>query len=246
MCPEHRRQALEAVRRQLELGLPCRVVSTQLIEAGVDVDFPVVYRSLAGLDSIAQAAGRCNRNGRLARGRTLVFVSEHPTAEVFLRDTTNAASQVLGLHPDPLSLEALEHYFKLYYWEQASRWDQKHILQRFRLDNDPKLPFSFGFASVARDFALIEDTGEPVIIPWGEQGQELCEALRRRPLADTVLLRRLQRYTVQVPRRHWREAMGRSIELVRDRFPVLLSPQLHYSDRFGLHLNDSLPAFLNA
>ena len=80
MCPEHRTKVLKQVRAELSEGRTCRVIATQLVEAEVDLDFPVVYRALAGVDSIAQATGRCNRNGRSRRGRTLVFRSEHHDA----------------------------------------------------------------------------------------------------------------------------------------------------------------------
>jgi CRISPR-associated endonuclease/helicase Cas3 len=76
MCPEHRSNRIAEVRMQLNSGESCVVISTQLIEAGVDLDFPVVYRALAGLDSIAQAAGRCNREGRSERGQVYVFEPE--------------------------------------------------------------------------------------------------------------------------------------------------------------------------
>ncbi|WP_436395524.1 hypothetical protein ACSDBR_00190 [Acidithiobacillus ferriphilus] len=79
-------QVIADIKRRLQAGIPTRVVSTQLVEAGVDVDFPVVYRALAGLDSIAQAAGRCNREGRLAgKGKVVVFVPPKPAPPGLLR-----------------------------------------------------------------------------------------------------------------------------------------------------------------
>ncbi|MGI8748652.1 MAG: CRISPR-associated endonuclease Cas3'', partial [Deinococcus sp.] len=77
MCPAHRKRELETIRKRLKAGLPCRVVSTQLIEAGVDVDFPRVYRAMGPLEAIVQAAGRCNREGRLELGHVVVFVPEN-------------------------------------------------------------------------------------------------------------------------------------------------------------------------
>ncbi|MBN1424474.1 CRISPR-associated helicase Cas3' [Candidatus Fermentibacteria bacterium] len=244
MCPAHRSEVLDDVRKRLDRGEPCRVVATQLIEAGVDVDFRVVFRSLAGLDALAQAAGRCNRNGRFGSGVTFVFRSEHRDSECFLRETAQVADQLLGagssppLFDDLLSLEAVERYFQLYYWSQQTRWDEKGIVTDTRLANRKDLPFLFSFADIARKFRLIEDSGQPVIIPWGKEGRELCDRLRfATELPDTRLLRMLQRYTVQVSQRVWGQRLGRSIELVHDQYPLLVSPDIHYDERLGLVLD---------
>lgn len=248
MCPEHRTAVLDGIKKRLEDRRRCRVISTQLIEAGVDVDFPVVYRSIAGIDSIAQSAGRCNRNGTLPDGgRTFVFRSEHTRSERFFSDTAGAGAQVLELHQDPLSLEAVEQYFQLYYWSQENRWDKKQILREFSLNPVSKdLPFLFNFATVGRSFCLIEDTGRPVIIPWGAQGWELCEELRaeRNTIPSRRLLRRLQRYTIQIPQRIWNINIDRTIENVHDRYPVLINPKLHYDDETGLNLEADSSTFL--
>ena len=236
MCPVHRTQVFKEVRERLEQGRPCLVVTTQLVEAGVDVDFPVVYRSMAGLDSIAQAAGRCNRNGRLPVGHTYVFQSEHGRSERFLASTVDAAQQVIPDYSDLLSLDAVEQYFKLYYWDKTDEWDAKNILRDRQGGRD--LPFLFHFASIAGDFRLIQSIGKPVIVPWGGDGGKLCASLRfgGNPPARDVL-RGLQRYTVQAPLRLWDRALGSSIELVHDQYPVLVSPKIHYDDRLGLVLD---------
>lgn len=238
MCPAHRSEKLKQVHARLEDGRACRLVSTRLIEAGVDIDFPVVYRSMAGLDSIAQAAGRCNRNGKMSVGRTIVFESEHASTERFLADTAASARQVLSMHSDPLSPEAVEQYFRLYYWDQGDRWDAESILSEFRLDQNPDLPFLFGFASAARRFRLIKEPGRPVIIPWGEEGVRLCEQLRDcwEGHVSVELRRKLQRYTVQIPERVWTAHANRALELVHGHYPILVSPKVHYSDRTGLRL----------
>lgn len=244
MCPQHRTEVLTLVRQRLHAGEPCRVISTQLVEAGVDLDFPVVFRSMAGLDSIAQAAGRCNRNGKVTLGRTFVFQSEHGQSEAFLRDTTNAATQILGtsgsqpLYPDLLSLEAVEHYFRQYYWAQQARWDYRQIVPEFTLVNHREMPFLFNFRRVADRFKLIDDSGAAVITPWRERGAELCDELRNpwtRP--SLSLLRELQRYTVQAPRRAWQRAIGRTLDLVHDRYALLITPDLHYDQHVGLLLD---------
>jgi CRISPR-associated endonuclease/helicase Cas3 len=237
MCPEHRSQVLAKVKKRLAKGDRCRVVSTQLIEAGVDVDFPAVYRALSGLDSVAQAAGRCNRNGRQILGVTTVFESEHTASEAFVKDVAASARPLLEIHEDLLGLDAIEHYFRLHYWEQSARWDRKRILDRFQLRGTGPLPFLFDFASAARDFRLIEEQGHAVIVPWGEEGEALCDALRNRwPHPDVGLLRRLQRYMVQLPDSLWRRHRESAFEIVHDHYPVLAFPHLHYSDWTGLTL----------
>ena len=245
MCPCHRTEVLNQIRRSLENRNDCRVISTQIVEAGVDLDFPIVFRSLAGLDSIAQAAGRCNRNGQLPRGITYLFWSEHGTCEAFLRDTVNACIQIAGskdmppLYDDLLSLEAVGHYFRLYFWDQQARWDNHGVLDGLRLVNDKALPFLFAFRSISEDFQLIQDTGKPVIVPWGEEGRNLCDELRKRPRVGLGnLLRRLQRYTVQIPNRVWNREIVRSIELIHEVYPVLISPEIHYHPAFGLCFDD--------
>ena len=249
MCPEHRSRVLKTISERLKRNETCRLVSTQLIEAGVDVDFPTVYRSLAGLDSIAQAAGRCNRNGRRAgMGKAFVFRSEHTRSEKYFAETTNCSNQTLDMHKDPLSLEAIEHYFKLYYWDQSSRWDAKKILDQFKLDHNTELPFLFGFCRAAKSFRLIDDTSKALIVPWGTKGKRLCEELRRPDaLPDWRLLRELQRYSVQVPVRVWERALGHgSISLIHERFAVLESQEINYSEHYGLSLEDDCADLLNA
>jgi CRISPR-associated endonuclease/helicase Cas3 len=239
MCPAHRLAQLATIRKRLDGELPCRVVTTQLIEAGVDIDFPLVLRSQAGIDSIAQAAGRCNREGKIpaAGGQVYVFSSEHQRSERYFAGTAGVGKQILELHPDPLSLAAVQHYFQLYYWSHGDhQWDRKLILRAFSTGRRRAFPFLLNFATCARDFRLIENTQKPVIIPWGEEGQALCDQLRVIPMPPAKLLRRLQRYTVQIPARTWSEHINRQIELIHDQYPVLISPDMHYSQAFGLDL----------
>jgi len=243
MCPAHRSQKLAEIRRRLEAGLRCRVVSTQLIEAGVDVDFPVVFRSMAGLDAIAQAAGRCNRNGRLAqKGQVFIFTSEHQDREHFLADTANCAAQVLELKAgDILDLETIDQYFKLYYWDQTARWDRQTVMRSFNLVQDKDFPFLFDFSRVARDFRIISENTRPVIVPWGNYGVELCETLRILPALNRDILRKLQRFSVQISARTWMAQLRRTITPVHEgSLAILMSLKQYYSDTFGLHIDDPL------
>jgi CRISPR-associated endonuclease/helicase Cas3 len=112
MCPAHRNQVLNRIREELREELPCRVISTQLIEAGVDIDFPIVFRSAAGIDSLAQAAGRCNREGKIEDGgRVFVFIPEEGLPAGHFRQAAETAEMVLRHHRDPLSISAVEEYF---------------------------------------------------------------------------------------------------------------------------------------
>jgi CRISPR-associated endonuclease/helicase Cas3 len=95
MCGAHRASVIGEIRRRLSADEPCGVVSTQLIEAGVDLDFPVVYRALAGIDSIAQAAGRCNREGRMALGLVYLFEPAGERLQGFLKSTATSTRELL-------------------------------------------------------------------------------------------------------------------------------------------------------
>jgi CRISPR-associated endonuclease/helicase Cas3 len=239
MCPEHRFLILQEIRARLLEGRPTRVISTQLIEAGVDVDFPIVYRALAGLDSIAQAAGRCNRNGRHAMGHTYIFKPEDQKGETYFRETAQVAHQLLDIYPDDLLCQkAIHHYFDLYYYQQSKRWDSQGILDQesFRYKPQEKdLPLKFQYATVAQNFKLIDDHQVPIITPFDEKAEGLIVELRDpfKPL-DRKLLRALQRYTVQIPKK-LRDENLRSFEVLRDNeFHILISIALNYSKDFGV------------
>lgn len=244
MCPAHRQQVLRDVRKRLERGESVRLVSTQLIEAGVDVDFPVVYRSLAGIDSIAQAAGRCNRNGKLESGETYIFRSEHQRAETYFRETAQLAERVLELHgDDPLGLASVEKFFSLYYHghkpSKGKSWDTKMICDDFKLAKDRELPVRFQFREAARKFRLIENAQLPILIAYDERAKELLKTLRNESIRlDRDLLRGLQAYTVQIYEREFRNNATQFESVRDDQFHILICPESHYSEKFGLDLGD--------
>jgi CRISPR-associated endonuclease/helicase Cas3 len=116
MCGEHRSQVIAGIRERLEKKVPTRVVSTQLVEAGVDIDFPVVYRALSGLDSIAQAAGRCNREGALDLGKVVVFVPPKSSPPGTLRRAEQTTVSLLsGSKSDPMARKLFTCYFEHFY-----------------------------------------------------------------------------------------------------------------------------------
>jgi CRISPR-associated endonuclease/helicase Cas3 len=190
LCPAHRSRLLEDVRDRLQTGVPCRLVSTQCIEAGVDLDFPVVYRALAPLDSIVQAAGRCNRNGDSPDGRVIVFEPEgenlYPSAAY--EAAANCVKTLLSRHPvDGNDPQQIREYYELLY--RYAKGDKKPLRDAIESGN---------FAQVEKEYKLIEKQGVQVIVPYIGQ-MELYHEIRRQIDAQGVsgtLLRKAAPITV--------------------------------------------------
>lgn len=210
LCGAHRAKRIEEIRIRLEAnreraksGLPIcplHVVSTQLIEAGVDVDFPVVFRALAGLDSIAQAAGRCNREGRLmhgeneSKGEVHIFVPPEPAPSGLLLKGEQATRALLALDPDPtLAPNLFERYFRLWF-AAINSMDKEDIVGLLTPGNGLEI----SFRTAADKFHLIPDDGAPVIVRWGEAEKWLAKLKADKP--DRWIMRKLQRYSVNVRR----------------------------------------------
>lgn len=222
MCPAHRRQVLAEVRMELAAGRPVRLVSTSLIEAGVDVDFPEVWRAENGLDSIAQAAGRCNREGKATAGRTIVFASADHKRPAMFNQQVQAMEAAVRAHPgDALGLAAVHDYFRQLYWSKgddyldAAKLDGQPypILKRLRNSLGADATLITPYDSVARAFRMIDDPGKPVIVSWrgGEDAGEidqLVATLRSAPVPPGRTLRRLQQYTVTIPERSYGEMLS--------------------------------------
>lgn len=256
MCPAHRRRVLAGVRADLTALRPVRLVSTSLIEAGVDVDFPEVWRAENGLDSIAQAAGRCNREGRARAGRTVVFASADHKRPAMFNQQVEAMEAAVRAHPDdPLGLAAVRAYFGQLYWSKgdaqldAAKLDGETypILGRIRssLGADGKL--STPYDSIARAFRMIDDPGKPVIVPWrgGNEADEvdrLVAALRAAPSPPGNVLRRLQQFTVTIPERAYTAMIEcgaiqpTAADKYADRFMLVQDVGL-YSEATGLSLD---------
>lgn len=232
MYPNHRREVLSTVRKRLKAGEVCRVVSTSLVEAGVDLDFPVVYRAMAGLDSIAQAAGRCNREGQLGQlGQVIVFEIEKQPSIPWMKRSISRANETLRTLPnaDPIGLDAMRYYFELVY--DIQELDKKEIMARLNrtLGTELLLPFK----EVAQQFKFIEDDSTGVIVAIEDDAQKLVQQLRYTEHPRAVL-RKLQQYTVSVRSRDFHElTKSGTLELIDGQFP-LLSNQSAYDERVGL------------
>jgi CRISPR-associated endonuclease/helicase Cas3 len=196
MCPAHRGVMLDALKRRLLEDLPVRLVATAVIEAGVDVDFRAVFRAVAGLDQIAQAAGRCNREMRYAATESIVTIFEPTVGEPqYMRAAADATRAVMRAHSDIFSLNALEAYFRRLYWRrQLGRdgLDEPSILPRLNARaSDLLLPHE----SVARDMRLIDDAAETIIVPWDNTARRLIADLEKSDRVRSIA-RNLQRYGV--------------------------------------------------
>ncbi|MGA4578239.1 CRISPR-associated endonuclease Cas3'' [Limisphaera sp. VF-2] len=222
MCPAHRLALIYLIKRRLKSGQPCRVVSTQLIEAGVDVDFPVVWRAFGPLDAIVQVAGRCNREGRLAAGEMHVFQPVEAKLPGFLYEAAagQAAIQLdrLASRGDVEELLATDptvfaEYFQALW--QSVPTDKKNIQE------DRK---QLRFRTVAHNAKVIDDDSRPVIVPIGKARRIIRELRDRQdrpghPRFTRDDLRRLQRFMVNVRSHRFRELKAR--QLIRPLLPNL-------------------------
>jgi len=234
MCAQHRsdtiadiKQALVARRQALAAGqnpAPIRVISTQLVEAGVDIDFPVVYRALAGLDSIAQAAGRCNREGRLAKGEVHVFVPPKSAPPGLLRmaeQATRILWEALPPEADPMGVERFADFFRRLYGD--ADLDAKDVCNLLRVGQIGDV----NFRSAAERFRLIDEAeGATVFVRYKRNADDdaidvLLNTLKKEG-PQRWLLRKLQRYGVSIYQRDLQRLEGLGdIEPLGGDFPGL-------------------------
>lgn len=237
MCAEERSGIIAEIKARLPIGDPIRTVSTQLVEAGVDIDFPVVYRSLAGFDSLAQAAGRCNREGRLnvsgRLGKVVIFEPPRSAPVGLLRKGQDAGREILRTkRPKNLSPDLFDDYFRLFYGRIS---DFDHPRFHGRLVTDARA-FRFQFRTFAEAFHLIGDAEQKDIIVWFKNkridSQYLIELLRSKG-PKRWIMRKLQRFIVNVPKTLYDSLERQSIIEVIHGFGVQNAPGLY---RAGLGL----------
>ncbi len=251
MCAAHRQRVLAEVKDDLARQRPVRLVATSLIEAGVDVDFPEVWRAAAGLDSIAQAAGRCNREGRISAGRVVVFEPAVHGVPRAMRAGWDAAREVFRHEADLLGLDAVTRYFRELYGTlgDPARLDAATLDGRpfpimasiAEARADRTRPMRAPFSRIARAFRMIDEAMVPVIVPWDAAAERAIAALRGAPKPPRDALRVLGRYTVPVPTKDRAEllASGNAGVVGPEGSPfVVLIDQGLYDPSLGLRLNN--------
>jgi CRISPR-associated endonuclease/helicase Cas3 len=232
----HRREILKKVRQSLNAGAPCRLIATSLVEAGVDLDFPTGWRAEAGLDQIAQAAGRINREGRRSRDESLLTVFRAPDnpPPPEIKRLAGDMSRVMNRHEKLLSPAAMDDFFGEVYWRFGPEGlDCECILDDFRIGSGQT---NFSYRSVAEKFRMIETGMVPVVIANEPAAQEAVGHLSKPWISSGAIARELQPYLVQVPPR----ARTRLIDsnhvafmensLRREQFAVLQTKSLYQQD----------------
>lgn len=196
MCGEERSEIIADIKTKLFNNETLRVISTQLVEAGVDIDFPVVYRALTGLDSIAQAAGRCNRENKLKEGgKVYVFVPPTSSPRGFLRKCEDAGKFILrNFNETEFNPSLYLDYFK-YLYSNLNSFDEADFHNH--LVRDAK-DFEFQFRTFSEKFNMIDDKKQMSVIVQYKKSDKLIEQLRYVG-ASKSLLRKLQRFIVNIP-----------------------------------------------
>lgn len=208
MCGQHRSEVITQIKQKIRDGSPVRVISTQLVEAGVDLDFPIVYRAFAGLDSIAQAAGRCNREGKLPQpGRVVVFIPPRPAPMGILRKAAETTVNIVnGNRKDPVHHSLFGRFFSELYWKINSL-DENNIIKLLDPKQNDIKECSMYFRTAAARFRLIDESTHAIVVPYHD-GAALIDSLKTNG-PDWRLLRKLQRYTVNIYDQEFDQMMKR-------------------------------------
>lgn len=242
MYPEHRKDVLEKIRKRLKTEKKCIVISTSLIEAGVDISFPYVYRSLTGIDSIVQAAGRCNREGESAdeygnkaNGKVYVFESSESQAmpKGWMSYTASIGKEILSRFEDPISLDAIEEYFKQLFSRDSTVLDKKEIFEEYNRNL-----LHYNFKELSEKLSLIDSPTHPIIIQNKIEAQKWVKELQfaQYPLS---IVRKLQKYMVNVYSYELNKLINdKSVVLVQDGLYVLDDDDSLYSDTEGLIIEE--------
>lgn len=232
MCGEHRSKTINIIKQKLCSSESCRVISTQLVEAGVDLDFPVVYRAIAGLDSITQAAGRCNREGKLVKGVVKVFVAPKPSPAGLLRKGEDTTKELAALGEIAFEKpETYDKYFELFYSkgnDHGNKWLHDLLIRDVNPEGNAQ------FRTAGKEFHLIEDTSTAIIVNYGKSNQ-LIEKLKQYG-PNREIMRKLQRFTVNIPKNTGLKLLQEErIEIIYEDIHIQ-TDSLLYDGKVGLNI----------
>lgn len=235
LCPADRKRLLQEIRTRLAEGKPCRVVSTSLIEAGVDVDFPTAWRERAGLDSILQTAGRCNREGKrpVAESLVTIFQLEDQQPPAMLHPNLESTDYVLRHFTAPASPKAIEAYFSFFRRLKGdAALDQQNILRAFKKGiNGCILPF----AQVSEKFHLIDSPTITLYLPIAE-GKSLVEDLQDGVISRS-LFRKLGQYAINIYPDHLKKLLDAGAVQLANQSCYVLNDLSLYNSKTGLQLD---------
>lgn len=250
-----RRKILADIRSRLKAGAPCRVIATSLIEAGVDVSFPRVWRAEAGLHNVVQAGGRCARNGEWPAAESFVdiFIAEGRKPPPEIAQLAEAMKRAAIEHPDLFSRAAIQKYFQEVYWAKDAGLDlvtfsdgrgKRSLADAFKVSAGRP---DFDYRSYGEAFRFIEDGMEPVIIALEGAPKDALADLRGGAPAGQIA-RRLQSWIVPVAPNYRKTLINnghvRFVEGFGEQFPVLMTERL-YSDSEGLVWEDADEVYLD-
>ena len=255
MCSAHIQERIEEIRRRLKVGEPVRVVSTQLVEAGVDLDFPVVYRAMAGLDSVMQAAGRCNREGRMAEpGEVYIFsltdgtkaLGEMSWAQGALEDLLDRLAE----QGAPQRAE-IEHYYRAFYNDvdcfdnRMTRREDKRISKLlWDVDDDRCEELRFDYETASEYFKYIEDQSTSIVVPYDKAGKAIIKKLQSNIPLTRQEYRQMNRLTISLYENDCL-TLGSSISVSESGIAYLTDDKL-YSTKTGIQIIDQTSTFMTA
>lgn len=249
MFPKHRKRTLQKIKEDLLNNKPCIVISTQLIECGVDLDFQTVYRSLAGIDSIVQAGGRCNREGKRADSKVYIFESDADPKRGDIPIYQSLARYICQNpeNNDIFALENIKKYFVDLLKFKDKETDDHKILELFNIvpvkNSSEDFYLQFGFATCNERFKYIEPVNKyDIIIPYDEDAKKLLNQVKRGEGNLKLAYRKLGQYIVSVYSYEYQKLVDyNKLELLMEgnRLTVLKDCEINYDEFLGLLLLDS-------
>ena len=233
MYPIHRKRILDEVRERLENNKRCILISTSLVEAGVDLDFRSVYRQLTGVDSIVQAAGRCNREGKNAAEESFVSIFQFEERDYVpgQQNQLDAAEELIKKDADLFALESINEYFQNLYYLKGNSLDEKKILEQFENRN-------YNFAKVGKEFQLIENNTMTVFVHGDSDADKIMQQIKERGFTKAGM-RKAGQYCVNVYEEQLKSLYDAGkAQLVSEDMPDFyeLTDQEQYNEEFGLSL----------